>query len=260
MIEWVAKQNASILWFIFIFLAFLMALVPYFKKIKKALKIKLSNQSAGIKDFSWRFAPDHFFFQWKDKAYYLQSDGKQFILEGGTILLSWEVKGAYRIDISGVGSDLKGNTAAVKASKDHCSYVLIAHTLKGKLTQTLELDPGLFRNLNTLNLSAEVHFNQTNSKLKTGKYSSLSWMHGKYKQGNMAPLPKIHTQRAEVGAKRYSFKQLLTQKTLLNPLKEEKNKINGYIGLQKIVKTYKFNPKKYHAALNAVKNQEKPNQ
>jgi hypothetical protein len=260
MIEWLSTVNPALLWLIFIIVALIMAIIPFYGKLKKALQTKFSNTTPEIVDFSWRHAPDHLMFKVKDKEYYLQANGTQFIIEGGALILSWDVKGAFQVDISGIGADLKGNSATIRANKQQTHFELVAHTTDGKIRKTLELDPAMFRTLGTFNLSQEGNFVQKKQHLKTEKITQLRWMHGKYKHGIMAPLPKIHTQRAEVSDKRYRFKQLLTQKTHLNPLKEEKNKINGYIGLQKIVKKYKFNPKKYHAALNAVNNQENPNQ
>jgi len=253
MIEWLSTVNPNLLWLCFFLCAFIMALVPFYGKLKKILLFKFSNIKPEIKDFTWRLAPDHLLFKWKGKTYYLQSQGKEFILEGGSILLSWDVTGAYQIDISGVGTNLKGNTASIRASKHHNTFELIAHTSSGKLTQTLNLDPKLFRDLGTLNLSKEENFNQRFNELKTEKLTQLSWMNGKYQQGKLTNLPRIKVKTLLPKIKRYSFTNLLNQNNLANPLHKQKNRINIYIRQNKIVKTYRFTPKKYNDALNSVK-------
>lgn len=249
MIEWVGSLDEGLLWSIFLLCAVIMAIVPFWSKIRKALKIKFSNQKSEILDFSWRLAPDHLLFKFKDKDYYLQSDGKQFILEGGVIILSWNVVGAYQIDIEPVGSNLEGNTAVITAKKSACKFILVAHTPKGKLRSVLEIDESLFRDLKTFNLSKELHYKQSNHDLQTTSLTKSTWMHGKYKPGKMAALPKVNTAALNAKVPRYNYLKIRERLLFLNPKIMRKVKLKWYISKQNVVKTYTFHPNKYNEAL-----------
>ena len=249
MIEWVGSLDEALLWSIFLLCAVIMAIVPFWSKIRKVLKIKFSNQKSEILDFSWRLAPDHLLFKFKDKDYYLKSDGKQFVLEGGVIILSWNVVGAYQIDIEPVGSNLKGNTAVITAKKSACKFILVAHTPKGKLRSVLEIDEALFRDLKTFNLSKELHHKQSNHDLQTTSLTKSTWMHGKYKPGKMAALPKINTSALYSCLSRYNYLKMRERFLFFNPKIMRKEKLRLYLSKQKVVKTYTFHPNKYNEAL-----------
>ena len=214
MIVWLGSLDEGLLWSIFLLCAVIMAIVPFWSKIRKALKIKFSNQKSEILDFSWRLAPDHLLFKFKDKDYYLKSDGKQFVLEGGVIILSWNVVGAYQIDIEPVGSNLKGNTAVITAKKSACKFILVAHTPKGKLRSVLEIDEALFRNLKTFNLSKELHHKQLNANVP-----------------------------------RYNYLKIRERFLFINPKIMSKVNLKLYLSKQQVVKTYTFHPNKYNEAL-----------
>lgn len=251
MIEKIAALGEPSLWTIFLVCALLMAIFPFWKQIKKAIRIKFSNQKAAIHDFSWRIAPDHYLFMVKDNEYYLQSSGKQFILEGGAIILSWHVTGAYRVDIHPLGDNIKGNTAVIAAKKERNRFMLTAYTLEGKLTKELELNPALFRTLDTFNLSQELHFKQKNHKLRTNALSEKPWMHGKYKRGKMQPLATINTHNIQHKNTRYYFTNLLERLRFFNPNINVKYSVITYIFSDKIVKTLRSNNAKYNQALNS---------
>lgn len=249
MIEWVGSLDEGLLWSIFLLCAIIMAIVPFYSKIRKALKIKFSNQKSEILDLSWRLAPDHLLFKFKDKDYYLQSDGKQFILEGGVIILSWNVVGAYQIDIEPVGSNLKGNTAVITAKKSKRKFTLVAHTPKGKLRSVLEIDAALFRDLKTFNLSKELHYKQASQILNTASFTKSTWMHGKYKEGKMTALPKINTAALNAKVPRYNYLKIRERLHFFNPKIMRKVKLRLYLSKQKVVKTYTFHPNKYNEAM-----------
>ena len=253
MIEWVGSLDEALLWSIFLLCAIIMAIVPFWSKIRKALKIKFTNQKSEILDFSWRLAPDHLLFKYKDKDYYLQSDGKQFVLEGGVIILSWHVVGAYQIDIEPVGTNLKGNTAVITAKKSACTFVLVAHTPKGKLRSVLEIDASLFRELKTFNLSKDLHYKQASQVLHTAPLTKSTWMHGKYKPGKMAALPKINTNALNSKVSRYNYLKMWERLHFLNPNKISKAKLKLYLSKQKVIKTYTFHPNKYNEAISNSK-------
>jgi hypothetical protein len=250
MIEKLASLGEPTLWTLFLLCAALMAIFPFWNKIRKALRIKFTNQQGAIHDFSWRLAPDHYLLKVKDNEYYLQSDGKQFILEGGAIILSWYVTGAYQIDIDPIGFNVKGNTAVITAKKERNHFVLTAYTLQGKLTKELILDPSLFRTLDTFNLSKELHFKQKRYRLKTDALTKNRWMNGKYKQGKMKSLPMVNTDRLNPLSTRYYYKKILNILHLKTPNMDSKSKVIMYISANKIVKSLRSNNNLYNRALN----------
>lgn len=250
MIEKIAALGEPTLWTIFLVCALLMAIFPFWRQIKKAVRIKFSNQKAAIHDFSWRLTPDHCLLTVKDNEYYLQSNGKQFILEGGAIILSWHVTGAYRVDINPLGDDIKGNAAVIAAKKERNRFILTAHTLEGKITKELMLDPSLFRTLDTFNLSQELHFNQKKYKLKTNAITKNRWMHGKYKRSKMQPLPTINTQKIQHKNTRYYLTAFLGRLRFFNPNKKAKSNVITYISSSKIVRTVHSKNERYNQALN----------
>jgi len=249
MIEWLGSLDEALLWSIFLLCAVIMAIVPFWSKIRKVLKIKFSNQKSEILDFSWRLTTDHFLFKFKDKDYYLQSDGKEFILEGGVLILSWNVVGAYQIDIEPVGSNLKGNTAVITAKKSACKFILVAHTPKGKLRSVLEIDESLFRDLKTFNLSKDLHYKQSNQSLHATSLTRSTWMSGKYKAGRMAALPKVNTLALQPDLSRYNYLKIRERFLFFNPKIMRKVKLKLYIRKQNVVKTYTFHPHKYNEAI-----------
>jgi hypothetical protein len=250
MIEKLASLGEPTLWTIFLLCAALMAIFPFWNKIRKALRIKFTNQQGAIHDFSWRVAPDHYLLKVKDNEYYLQSNGKHFILEGGAIILSWYVTGAYQIDIDPIGFNLKGNSAVITAQKDRNHFVLTAYTLQGKLTKELILDPSLFRTLDTFNLSKELHFKQKVNRLKTNTLSKNRLMNGKYKQGKMKSLPIVNTDRLNPLSTRYYYKKILNLLQVKTPNLNGKSKVIMYISANKIVKSLRSNNNLYNRALN----------
>lgn len=236
-------------WGIFITIFALMALVPYLGTIGRFLKVIFKNEKAEILDFSWRIAKDHFLTRFKGKSYYLSAQGKNFVIEGGKIILNWNVKGAYRIDLLPIGQKMKGNTAFVIARKDNCDYVLIAHTLKGKLTKTLSIAPENFRQIQTFNISKEDTFKQKKFKNVKTDINTKHIVIGRYKNSKEKNYKKTFANSFLTDLKRiyvskktpvlnYDYKRML-----IKPRK------NYYFQKPKFT-TFAFHPKRYNKALN----------
>lgn len=167
--QWIATLSPPLVWSMFIFLCLLMVIYPFHKQLKKIITNKLSKVSPEIIDFSWRLTPEHFLFHFKDSSYYITSKKNDFLIEGGKILINWNVIGAYRIDIENIGQNLKGNSAWVTVSKEKHAFKLIAFTINGKLEENIEIDQELIKSLDTLNLSKDVHFTRKGFNLTTKK-------------------------------------------------------------------------------------------
>ena len=252
--QWINELTPLQAWSIFGLCCFLLAILPYLHIIKRILIIFLTNESTEIKDFSWRMAPAHLLVNKNGIKYYIKSDETQFILEGGKIILNWDVKGAYRIDIVGLGKNVKGNSAHVIVRKNKLSYLLIAYTTKGKLYQQLEIDPSLIRNLNTFNISKEVQFNQSNFFHKTFSYASSQYNGLEYvkqelpqaKETSLFLTKKILKKNIHSSFLTFKLKKLFG---FSNNTNSNKNNLEKRIANQSMAKLYKFNPEKYNEAI-----------
>jgi hypothetical protein len=252
--QWINELTPSQAWSIFGLCCFLLAILPYLHIIKRVLIIFLTNESTGIMDFSWRMAPSHLLVNNNGIKYYINSDETQFILEGGKIILNWDVKGAYRIDIVGLGKNVKGNTAHVIVRKNNLSYLLIAYTTKGKLYQQLEIDQSLIRNLNTFNISKEVHFNQSNFIHKTFSYASSEYKGLEYVKQKLPKSEGTNLFLTKKMLKKFIPGSMLAFKTnklfgFAKNINSEKNNLDKRIANQSMSKLYKFNPEKYNEAI-----------
>jgi hypothetical protein len=254
LVEWISQLDAPILWGIFLLCATIMAIIPFWERISKLIRFKFSDVQPEIHDFSWRLAPDHFLFRMKGKKYYLQSEGKDFLLEGGKILLSWKVSGAYKIDLLPIAENVKGNTACIVARKNNNKITLVAHTSKGKLTKELIIEKELFCELSTLNLSQELQFKQDFFTNRATQLSKASMMFGRYSPKGNKALPAIFTSRIYSKLKRYTSSN---NRMHFQPnLQGEKFRINRYISEQKVVQSYCFHPQKYNDAIRLNENNE----
>ena len=94
--QWIATLSPPLVWSMFVFLCLLMVIYPFHKQLKKIITNKLSKVSPEIVDFSWRLTPEHFLFHFKDSSYYITSKKNDFLIEGGKILINWNVIGGIQ--------------------------------------------------------------------------------------------------------------------------------------------------------------------
>jgi len=240
--KWFGTLSPMEGWATFIGLCLFMALIPYYGLIKRILIIYFTNESPEIIDFSWRIAPDYLIHQAAEKEYYYQpSQGMVYI--GCPIILTWQVKGAYRIDINPDYAKLKQNTLITIIREKGNDYTLCAYTLKGKIEQKLSIPDELVVRLNTSHLGGANAFNQPESKVLASKLGKSKFNGRSYTTSHTFSLiNKLvpNYKRMRVVSKRLQLKMEE------NPIK---NEINSYIRKQKIVKGYNFNPSKYNKTL-----------
>ena len=165
-LTWIGTLSPLTLWIIFGVVCFVLILYPNFSKLRRIFSIFFSFRRSRIKDFSWRHAEDFYLCTLKGKSYYWNPNGKSFIVEGGKIMLNWNVVGALRIDVEPVAQNVKGNYLSVIARQENNVYTLVVHTLWGTKTQELVIPKELYRTLQTVNLSQDGHFSQRPQKLK----------------------------------------------------------------------------------------------
>lgn len=253
--KWIDSLNPLQAWTLFGLVCIFLSIIPYYNTIKRVLIIVFSNEPSDILDFSWRMAPDHLLVKKGDKKYYIKSHETQFILEGGKLILNWHVRGAYRIDIVGLGKKIKGNSAFVVASKEKCSYTLIAYTIKGKLTKSITIDSTYIKTLNTFNISGGGQFKQQAFQHNNFSYSASNYTGLHFSKNGLRKLRRINLALPFILAKRIISLSVLTKKRNISfGFKKTDDARNAALQKrltnQTIVKTYNFRPGKYNEAIN----------
>jgi len=134
-----ASLSAKEAWILFISIAFCFAIVPYIRTISAILMLIIKREKPEIVDFSWRIAPAQKVAENHGKSlFYLGEKG--IVYKALPIRLTWNVKGAYRIDVEPGFRQLKQNNLITLVKPNNNRYRLIAYTLKGKLEASLTLD------------------------------------------------------------------------------------------------------------------------
>lgn len=253
--EWIATLNPNQAWGLFALICALMAFVPYAKVSFSFLRLLFSNQKPEINDFTWRVSEDHYLLKSKGKRYYLNASKQNFILEGGKLLLNWQVTGAYRIDVLPIGKKLKGNTAVIAAKRSQNHFKLIAYTTKGRLEKELIINPELFRDLATVNLSREDQFKQHSHVSKTIAYTDANILHGRYSSSKLGNLSKFRTHTLRSHTQRINYLKRISTLHVLGDRNIWKAAQCRFFRLKKnpIVA---FHPLKYKQALESYKNEE----
>jgi hypothetical protein len=251
--EWIASLNPNQSFGAFALVCALMAVFPYASTILNWLKLKFGNQDPEILDFSWRISQDHFLMSSNGKKYYLNSSNQNFILEGGKLIINWHVKGAYRVDVLPIGKKLKGNTAMIAARRQQNEFKLIAYTAKGRLEKSLVIDPKLFRELSTVNLSKENQFEQDAQVRKTIAFTTANTILGRYRNGKLGQLPKIQTKILSTSTNRIQYPKQISQlkawheRKIWKAAQSRYFRANNFHGVA-------FNPSKYNAAMRSNEN------
>jgi hypothetical protein len=245
---WFGSLDPLAAWGIGVLLALILAIIPYFGLIKTYLRIKFSNQTPEIVEFSWRLIPDQLVGKTFDSSLYFSSQGATMLYEGMVILLTWKVIGTYSVDLEPLGTGLKGNSVYVVIKRGNNQFTLIAHTPKGKLSQEIVIRADAIKILKTFNLSKEKHFGQDNDKLETFPISSSKYRGWKYTEMKWRQLPKIFFSR--IFYKETRFKPNNSKLVYDSPFKLEKQTIKVFIEGQPLIKTYQFKPGKYNQAIN----------
>lgn len=252
--EWIATLNPNQAWGLFALICSAMAFAPYAKVTFKWLRLLFSNQEPEIIDFSWRVSKDHFLLNTRGKKYYLNASKQNFILEGGKLLLNWHVRGAYRIDVQPIGKKLKGNTAVISAKRSQNCFKLIAYTTKGKLERELQIDPMLFRDLATLNLSQEEQFKQNKQARKTISFTSANTLLGRYRSDKIGMLPHLRTSILSADTRRLHYPKQISQmkvwydRKIWKAAQSRYFRANNFHGVA-------FNPSKYNTAMKSNENE-----
>jgi hypothetical protein len=241
--KWCATLSSQQAWILFVSVAFLMLLIPFLGLFKRVLVILFSNEKAEIIDFSWRIAPAHLIHQNQKKQYYYLSQ-QSAVIVGCPIILSWQVKGAFRIDIEPGFSALKENSLITIVKPSNNTFVLTAHTLKGKIQRTIQIADTQVKQIKTSTLGGANAFDQPEKKLLSRKLSKE-----KFKGSNLLKT----TFNSSLNTLHHRFKRFKTSQKRSTYVAQEtqlKNNIKTFIGAQKMVKFNTFKPSKYNEVLN----------
>ncbi len=245
---WFGSLEPLTAWGIGVLVALVLALIPYFGFIKNYLRIKFSNQTPEIVEFSWRLIPDQLVGKTFDSSLYFSNHGATMLYEGMVILLTWKVIGAYSIDLAPLGSGLKGNSAYVVIKRGNNQFTLVANTPNGKLSQEIVIRADAINALKTFNLSKEKHFGQDNDVLETFPLASSKYKGWKYSEMKWRQLPKLLFSRFFY--KENKMKPSNANLVYESALNAEKQAIKVFIEGQPLMKTYRFKPGKYNQAIN----------
>lgn len=249
--EWFASLESYQAWMLFAGVSILMAITPYFSLLKRLTWLFFSREKPQIIDFSWRISPDFLIFEDKEKQLYYQSQSK-YVFQGCPIILSWNVKGAYRIDIQPDFKNLKENSLVTIVKPAGNSFTLFVYTLKGKMEKNITISDDQVMRLNTSNLGGANAFMQPVKRIRPSslsedlpiklyvpKYSGFFFTKLSRLKGRLLRIDKIST--IEPVNKRIQYK---------SDLNSAKMQLNNYIYKQKIVKGFDFKPSKYNQVLN----------
>ena len=137
--QWFSLLNPVEAWLIFGTVMLVLGLIPYTFMLYGIARVLIRREKAKIHAFEYAFSPDHKLAEVHSNEFYLLSPTMHFIIQGGEILITWHVTGAWRVDIDGIGKNLKGNAARVVVNRSKPRYTLTAYTLRGKLRAVLQL-------------------------------------------------------------------------------------------------------------------------
>jgi hypothetical protein len=197
MFNWFASLSTlqGILFFIGVLLV--LGLMPYYGILFKCLGFWYRKEKGKILDFEFDISPDHYLVTLNGKEYYKLPDDQGFLLNGGSIILTWRVTGAYRVDIEGVGKKLKGNGAYTVVNRKRPNFKMTIYTLQGKKTKILRLPVEKIKDLNTaklvnqkMGLTRELMDPNTREFTKS-VYTGLSYTHAQPKVSISYPNAKI---------------------------------------------------------------------
>ena len=137
--QWFSRLDPVEAWLVFGAVMLVLGLIPYTPMLYGITRVLIRWEKAKIHAFKYAFSPDHKLAEAHKNEFYLLSPTMDFIVQGGEILITWHVTGAWRVDIDGIGKNLKGNAARVIVNRSKPNYTLTAYTLKGKLRAVLQL-------------------------------------------------------------------------------------------------------------------------
>ena len=135
-------------------------IIPFLSEIQKAFRALLSNKVPEIRDFSWRLIPNPKLSGDENRALYLSSGEPVHFIQGTSLLLNWDVQGAFRIDLHPIKKRIQGNTALVSIHKGNMHFKLVAFTWRGKIVKELTIPSDALYALQSLNLSRDASFGQ----------------------------------------------------------------------------------------------------
>lgn len=150
--EWFAKMSALQGILLFVLVLLVLGFMPYYSLVYTCFGFWYRKEKGEILDFEYDISPDHYLVTLNGKEYYKLPDDQGFLLNGGSIILTWRVTGAYRVDIDGVGRKLKGNGAYAIVNRKRPSFKMTIYTLEGKKSKIVRLPVDKIRDLNTAEL------------------------------------------------------------------------------------------------------------
>ena len=197
MFKWFASLSALQGGLLFIAVLLVLGLMPYYGIIYKCIGFLYRKEKGKILDFEFDITPDHYLVTLNGKEYYKLPDDQGFLLNGGSIILTWRVTGAYRVDIEGVGKNLKGNGAYTIVNRKQPNFKMTIYTLQGKKTKILHLPVDKIRDLKTTKLVNQkigltrALMQPTTQEFTRAAYTGFAFTHSQPKVSITYPNAKI---------------------------------------------------------------------
>lgn len=153
--QWIGSLSMGEAISLFVLVALFMLAIPYVGKFWRYVRILFEDEELEIVAFEHRIIPDVKVYEDQEETLYYMTKTSPLV-EGGKILLVWEVKGAGRIDISGIGKNLKGDTATIILHEKNRDFILTAYASFGfrKISKKLSLEPVQRIEVETAEISA----------------------------------------------------------------------------------------------------------
>ncbi len=159
-----------------------------------------------------------------------------FVIEGGKVLLYWEVEGAICVKLYPKIGKVSGNSASVIVTKENRHFVLEARGIFSKKQLSLEIPLDKIKSLETKELSdAEVYTRVKN--IKSFPYTESTTLNNQFTKSFSLnkPLTKL----------RMHFTSDLNYK-LSDKLNYRKKQVKKDVEEQSLLKIYNFSTKKYN--------------
>jgi hypothetical protein len=246
MFRWFSQREVFEGWLLFGSVILILGIIPYTPSLYKIARIIIRKEKAKIHSFEYALSPDHKLAEIHQHEFYLLSPTMHFIIQGGEILITWHVTGAWRIDIEGIGKNLKGNAAWVIADRARPVYYLTAHTLKGRLTAVLQLPVNRIFDVKTTSFAQDINWTYE-PVLYPAKNFPFTKISGNTSIGIPAGRISIPESRIQIPEPVIKF----PVNSRLWPAKNysglvENDKLNSFLDAQTVVQYYPSNLCDYH--------------
>jgi hypothetical protein len=132
-----------------VLICILMIFIPFAETFFKIGRKLVFMKRMSIKHFSYQFYPIEFVINEDDKSILQVIETPDFVIEGGKVLLHWEIDGALSVSLYPKYGKVKGNAAEVVVSRNYREFHLIAKGLLSRKKITISIPHEKIKKLET---------------------------------------------------------------------------------------------------------------